>query len=147
MDSSTSGLQLRKSLAVAAVLVGVAAGSYGIASAASGSGSSQSAASGSSSSQLAASTATTPTTPGPPGATPANPWGRQRGDETPLTGDALAQVKAAALARLGADSTVVRIETDADGHAAYEAHMLKPYGTPAAVYVSESFQVVSVESR
>jgi hypothetical protein len=40
-----------------------------------------------------------------------------------------------------------RIETDADGHAAYEAHMLKADGTPATVYVDKSFDVVGVESH
>ena len=56
-------------------------------------------------------------------------------------------MKAAALAKIGSGATIVRIETDADGHAAYEAHMLKPDGTPVTVYVDESFAVVSVESR
>jgi hypothetical protein len=43
--------------------------------------------------------------------------------------------------------TIVRVETDADGHAAYEAHMTKSDGTPVTVYVDKSFDVVSVESR
>ena len=42
---------------------------------------------------------------------------------------------------------IVRVETDADGNAAYEAHMTKADGTPVTVYVDESFEVVSVESR
>jgi hypothetical protein len=41
----------------------------------------------------------------------------------------------------------VRVETDADGHAAYEAHVLKADGTPATVYVDKQFDVVSVETR
>ena len=41
--------------------------------------------------------------------------------------------------------TVVRVETDADGNAAYEAHMTKADGTP--VTVDKQFNVVSVESR
>ena len=126
---------LTKPLAVAALVAGIAAGSYGVASAATGSGS----------------TTTTPTPQAqghaPPGGTAQSPWGPQRSDETPLTGDALAGVKAAALAKLGSGATVVRIETDADGHAAYEAHMLKADGTPATVYVDTSFQVVGVEAR
>ena len=43
--------------------------------------------------------------------------------------------------------TVVRVETDADGHAKYEAHMTKADGTPVTVYVDESFAVVGVETR
>jgi len=72
--------------------------------------------------------------------------GAQRSDETPLTGDTLAKVKAAALAEVP-DATIVRVETDADGNAAYEAHVVKADGTPATVYVDKQFDVVSVESR
>ena len=71
----------------------------------------------------------------------------QRTDETPLTGTTLDQVKAAALAKVGSDATVVRVETDADGNAAYEAHMQKADGTQVTVYVDESFNVVSVEDQ
>jgi hypothetical protein len=126
---------LNKAAALVAIVVGLAAGSYGVASAASGSGST--------------STTTTATNrpAAPPGASASNPWGNQRSDETPLTGDTLAKVQAAAAAKLGSGATVVRVETDADGHAAYEAHMLKADGTPATVYVDKSFSVVSVESR
>jgi hypothetical protein len=56
----------------AAVVLGLAGGSYGVASAASGSGS----------------TTTTTTTPSAPSAQ--QPWGGQRSDETPLTGDTAA---------------------------------------------------------
>ena len=132
-----SSFPLSKPLAIGAAFIGVAAGSYGIASAASGTGST--------------STTTTPAatlpTAGPPGATAANPWGNQRSDETLLTGDTEAKVKAAALAKVGSDATIARVETDADGHATYEAHMVKADGTPVTVYVDESFSVVSVESR
>ncbi|HJW74763.1 MAG TPA: hypothetical protein VJ787_03720 [Thermoleophilia bacterium] len=48
---------------------------------------------------------------------------------------------------MGSGATVVRIEIDADGHAAYEAHVVKSDGTPVTVYVDKSFNVVSVESR
>jgi hypothetical protein len=112
----------------AAIVAGVAVGSYGVASAASGSGS------GSSSS--------------PPSAAAPNagrPWGPQRSDETPLTGDALAKVRALALAKVPG-GTIIRVETDADGNAAYEAHMVKADGTPATVYVNKQFQVVSVQT-
>jgi len=124
---------LSKLWPTAAVVVGLALGSYGVASAASGNGSSSGSAS-------AAATTTNP--PPPQGA----PWGRQRSDETPLTGDALAKGTAIAKEKVPG-GTVVRVETDADGHAAYEAHMTKSDGTPVTVYVDKSFNFVSVETR
>ena len=127
----------RRGLLLAAMVTGVAFGSYGIASAASGGSSS--------SSSSSALTATAPSVSAPSGGQPGTPWGHQRSDETLLTGDTLAKVKAAAVAKEGSDATIVRIETDADGHAAYEAHMVKADGTPVTVYVNESFDVVSVE--
>jgi hypothetical protein len=127
-----------KLVAVAAIVFGLAAGSYGIASAASGSGSSSSQSSNGSANQLAARGNN-----GPPGG---QPWGRQRSDETLLTGDTKASVREAALSKVP-NGTIVRIETDADGNAAYEAHMTKADGTPVTVYVDKQFNVVSVESR
>src|SRR6185436_15862045 len=117
-------------LAAGAVVLGLVAGSYGVAAAASGNGSSDG----------------TTTEPAPAAPAPQNPWGAQRSDETPLTGEPLAKVKAAALAEVP-NATIVRVETDADGHAAYEAHILKADGKPATVYVDKQFDVVSVESR
>jgi hypothetical protein len=125
----------RRALITLAAALGVAFGSYGIASAATGSGT----------------TTTTTTTAqpstsmpaAPPGASASNPWGNQRSDETPLTGDVLAKVKAIALDKVSG-GTVIRIETDADGRATYEAHMLKADGTPTTVYVDSSFNLVSV---
>ena len=138
-----SNRSLTKPLALGAMVVGIALGSYGIAAAASGNSSSSNAGSAAASTTPAA-----PARPGPPpGGNSQNPWGRQRSDETALMGNALQKVKEAALAKLGQSARVVRIETDADGHAAYEAHMLKADGTPAAVYVNKSFHVVGVESR
>ena len=119
-------------LAAGAVVLGLVAGSYGVATAASGNDSS--------------STDGTTTQPAPSAPDPQNPWGAQRSDETPLTGDTLAKVKAAALAEVP-NATIVRVETDADGNAAYEAHVVKADGTPATVYVDKQFDVVSVESR
>ncbi|HEY6835155.1 MAG TPA: hypothetical protein VI142_01685 [Gaiellaceae bacterium] len=113
----------------AAIVAGVAVGSYGVASAASGgSGSGSGSSSGS-----------------PAAPSVQRPWGPQRSDETPLTGDALAKVRALALAKVPG-GTIVRVETDADGNAAYEAHMVKADGTPATVYVNKQFQVVSVQT-
>jgi uncharacterized membrane protein YkoI len=39
--------------------------------------------------------------------------------------------------------TIVRVETDADGIATYEAHMTKADGSPVTVYVDGNFQFVS----
>ena len=112
----------RRTAAMLAIVVGVGAGSYGIANAASGS-----------------STSTTTTS-----AAPSTPWGHQRSDETPLTGDALAKVTAIAKAQVPG-GTIVRVETDADGNATYEAHMTKADGTPVTVYVDSSFNYVSTQ--
>jgi len=115
--------------ALTAVVAGLAAGSYGVANAASGSSSGSSAA--------AAPAATAPSA--------SQPWGGQRSDETPLTGDTLAKVESLAKAKVPG-GTIVRVETDADGHAAYEAHMTNADGTPVTVYVDKQFNVVSVET-
>jgi hypothetical protein len=132
MTSTRQGFP--KALAALAVAIGIAGGSYGIASAASSNGSS------STSSSAAA------TTPAASQAAPSQPWGGQRPDETLLTGDALSKVSAAALAKVSG-GTIIRVETDADGNAAYEAHMTKSDGTPVTVYVDKSYNVVSVETR
>ena len=55
-------------------------------------------------------------------------------------------MKEAALAEVSG-GTIVRVETDADGNAKYEAHMTKADGTPVTVYVDANFDVVSVETR
>ena len=130
--------RMTRLVATGAVAVGLGAGSYGIASAASGS----------------STTTTTTTTSAPSGApaappggrSAAHPWGGQRSDETPLTGDALAKVKAIALAKVPG-GTVIRVETDADGNAAYEAHMTGSDGAPVTVYVDKNFDFVSVQTR
>ena len=75
----------KRGVVIAATAVGVAAGSYGIASAASGSGSNGS---GSNGSRAAPSYQ--------------RPWGQQRSDETPLTGDTASKVTALALAKVPA---------------------------------------------
>ena len=116
----------KRAVVIAATALGVAAGSYGIASAASGSGSS-----GSKGSTAAPSSQ--------------RPWGSQRSDESPLTGDTASKVRALALAKVPG-GTIVRVETDADGNAAYEAHMTKADGTPVTVYVSKALDVLSVQS-
>jgi len=131
---STSRTGFPKALAALAVAIGIAGGSYGVASAASGNDSS------------ATSSSAAATTPAASQAAPSRPWGGQRPDETLLTGDALSKVTAAALAKVSG-GTIVRVETDADGNAAYEAHMTKSDGTPVTVYVDKQYNVVSVETR
>ena len=41
---------------------------------------------------------------------------------------------------------MIRVETDADGNAAFEAHVVQSDGKPATVYVSKAFEVVKVET-
>lgn len=141
MDRHT--MRVPRLAAVTAIVVGLAAGSYGIASAASGSGSSRSSGSSFGSGAPAIRLAGGGNGAGP---NAANPWGPQRSDETLLTGDARASVQKAALSKVPGGK-IVRIETDADGHAAYEAHMTNANGTPVTVYVDKQFNVVGVESR
>jgi hypothetical protein len=124
---------LKQFVAISAMAIGLGAGSYGIASAASGT--------------TAATTTTTPAQTGPAPPSQGQPWGGQRSDETLLTGETLAKVRAAAVARVGSGATVVRAETDADGNATYEVHMIKADGTPETVYVDDSYGVVSVVTR
>jgi hypothetical protein len=128
----TTTRRVPRAIALCAIAVGLGAGSYGIASAASSNGST--------------STGTT-ATPSTPSSAPAAPkgWGQQRSDETPLTGDALSKVTAVAKQAVSG-ATIVRIETDADGHAKYEAHVIKSDGSLATVYVDENFKFVSVET-
>jgi hypothetical protein len=141
MDRETRQAPVSKVLAAGAIAVGLAAGSYGVASAASGSGSA---------STSGSATPATTTPSGQPAAAPSgssqSPWGVQRSDETLLTGETAAKVTQLAEAK-EPNATLVRVETDADGHAAYEAHMVKADGTPVTVYVDKSFAVVSVETR
>ncbi len=134
--SETSKRFMPRSVVVGAVALGLVGGTYGIASAATGS---KAATTTSSSSVLQTAAARTPPAAG-------QPWGGQRSDETPLTGDALAKVTTLASAKVPG-GTIVRVETDADGHAAYEAHMTNASGAPVTVYVDSQFNVVSVETR
>jgi len=65
--------------------------------------------------------------------------------ETLLTGDTAAKVRAAALAKVSG-GTIERVETDADGNAAYEAHMTRSDGSRVTVYVNKSFEVVGTQA-
>src|SRR5213593_4311335 len=120
-------MQVPKTLVAAAMVLGVGMGSYGIASAASGSSPST--------------TATTPAASAPAPPPGGKPFGMQLSDETPLTGDALAKVTAVAQAKVPG-GTIVRVETDADGNAKYEAHMTDASGNPVTVYVDANYNYV-----
>jgi hypothetical protein len=132
MDKQEKQWSLERLVVLGAIAVGLTAGTYGIASAANGSGSSQSSAPAAVNAAASSPNAQ-------------NPWGRQRSDETLLTGDAAAKVRQAALAKVSG-ATIIRVETDADGNAAYEAHIVKADGTRATVYVNKQFEVVSVQT-
>jgi len=121
--------KIKNTLLVVASLTALALGGSALAGAASGGGSN------SNSSNSSAPVANR----GPAGLPP------QRADETLLTGDTAAQVRKAALAKVSG-GTIERVETDADGNAAYEAHMVRSDGTRVTVYVNKSFDVVSVKS-
>lgn len=129
MSNKTQRVVVPKWMAAGAVALGLVGGSYGIATAASGSG-----------------TTTTTKSAARAAATAQKPWSGQRSDETLLNGDALAQVTAAAQAKVSG-GTIIRVEADGDGNALYEAHMTNASGTPVTVYVDKGFNVVSVVTR
>jgi uncharacterized membrane protein YkoI len=70
--------------------------------------------------------------------------GRDRPNETPLTGDTADKVRAAALAEVPG-GTILRVETDEGG--VYEAHVRKSDGTEVEVEVDKSFDVTDVEQH
>src|SRR4051794_27204054 len=115
----------QKLVAMFAVLCAIAVGSAVVANAASNG---SSGATGATGSVTAAPSAQQPQGPPP-----------TRSDETLLTGDTAAKVKAAAEAKVP-NGTVERVETDSDG-SPYEAHMQKADGTQIVVKVDESFNV------
>jgi hypothetical protein len=127
--------RVKNLLLIVVSITALALGGSAIAGAASGGG-------GSSSSQ-----STPSARPQAPARHPPNGAGLppQRPGETLLTGDTAANVRAAALAKVSG-GTIERVETDVDGHAAYEAHMTRSDGSRVTVYVDKSFDVVAVES-
>ena len=131
-DKQRRRWSIERVLVVGAIAAGLAAGTYGIASAANGSSSSQSSTASSLGLPSIDAAASSSNNDQPP-------WGRQRSDETLLTGDAEAKVRQLALARVSG-GTIVRV------NAAYEAPMVKADGTPVTVYVNKQFQVVSVQA-
>ena len=144
MADTTNQKLIPRTVVVGALALGIIGGGYGIANAATGTGSTGSTAATPATTlpAVGAATAATASTP----STAPQGFGGQRSDETLLTGDTLAKVTAASKAKVPG-GTIVRVETDADGHAAYEAHMTATDGSQTTVYVDKSFNVVSVESR
>jgi uncharacterized membrane protein YkoI len=67
--------------------------------------------------------------------------------ETALTGDVLARVKAAAIAKVGGTVDSATTENDSSAAATYEAHVTKPDGTHVTVILDNAYSVLSVESR
>jgi hypothetical protein len=122
--------KVKNMLLIVLSITALALGGSAIAGAASGGGGSSSSNSGSSA---------RPLNRGPAGLPP------QRSDETLLTGDTAAQVRKAALAKVSG-GTIERVETDADGNAAYEAHMVSSDGSRVTVYVNKAFDVVGTEN-
>ena len=81
--------------------------------------------------------------PAPPSnPNPGDPSKPQRADETLLTGDTAAKVKAAVLAKYP-NATFTRIETDSDG--VYEAHIVDG-GNPLTVELDKSFAITGTEA-
>jgi uncharacterized membrane protein YkoI len=67
--------------------------------------------------------------------------------ETALTGDALAKVKAAAIAKVGGTVDSATTENDSSNTAAvYEAHVTKADGTHVTVILDSAYAVLSVET-
>jgi uncharacterized membrane protein YkoI len=70
-----------------------------------------------------------------------------RTPETPLSGDTLAKVTAAAIARVGGTVDFATSENDgSDAAAAYEAHVTKADGSRVTVILDSSFAVLAVET-
>ncbi|HUR51993.1 MAG TPA: hypothetical protein VMZ11_07710 [Mycobacteriales bacterium] len=74
---------------------------------------------------------------------PGDPTKAQRSDETLLTGDTAAKVRAAALAKYPG-ATIQRVETDSDG--IYEAHLVTKDGQPVTVEMDKAYQVTGTEA-
>jgi hypothetical protein len=146
MAETTNQKLIPRTVVAGALALGIIGGGYGIANAATGTGADGTTAAATPATTLPAvgATATAAGTSTP--ATGQSGFGGQRPDETLLTGDTLAKVTAAATAKVPG-GTILRVETDADGHAAYEAHMTAADGSDTTVYVDKSFNVVSVGAR
>src|SRR5205085_908308 len=72
----------------------------------------------------------------------------QHARETPLTGDVLAKVTAAAIAKVGGTVDAATTENDSsNADAAYEAHVTKANGSQATVILDKGYAVLSVETH
>ena len=72
----------------------------------------------------------------------------QHARETPLTGDVLAKVTAAAIAKVGGTVDAATTENDSsNAAAAYEVHVTKPDGSHVTVILDKDFAVLSVETH
>jgi uncharacterized membrane protein YkoI len=70
-----------------------------------------------------------------------------RTPETPLTGDTLAKVTAAAVAKVGGTVDAATTETDSsNANAAYEAHVTKADGSHVTVILDKDYNVLTVET-
>jgi uncharacterized membrane protein YkoI len=128
-------MNIKQMLATAALTVGMGAGGYGIAHAATSSTTSGSSSASSSSSAAAQAPANAPR------GKPLDPSHAGPG-ETLLTGDKAAKATAAAKAAVPG-GTIIRVETDANQGATYEAHMTKSDGSEVTVLMDANFKVTS----
>jgi hypothetical protein len=126
------GKRFTHALAVAATVTAIAAGGAAIAGAATSNGSS-----------------TAPTAQSPTGSPPANmpaPGTAAHEDaEKPVTGDAAARAKAAAVASVGG-GTAGEVTTDYSGNG-YEVTVTRSDGTSAEVHLDGSFEVMQFGGR
>ena len=71
-----------------------------------------------------------------------------RTPETPLTGDVLTKVTAAAIAKAGGTVDTATTENDSSNSAAaYEAHVTKADGTHVTVILDKAYNVLTVETH
>ena len=125
MDSHRRRWSLERTIVVGAIALGVAGGSYGVASAASGSSS------GSGSAAAAPSAR--------------QPWGPQRSDEAPLTGDTAARSASSRSRRCPAARSSASRPTPTATPRTRRTWSASD-GSPVTVYVSKQLEVVSVQS-
>jgi len=83
-------------------------------------------------------------TPNPTSSSAPQDQGREHTPETPLTGAAAEDAKAAALEAVPG-GTIIRVETDSDGGGVYEAHVRKGDGTEVVVLMDKEFKVTDVK--
>jgi hypothetical protein len=124
--------KIRKSVLVVAAMAAAALGGSALADAASKNSSSAPA--------TPAASNTAPPAGAPAGPPPGPHVGANGRREEPLTGDAAAKVKAAAL-DMYPGATVERVETDVDHGSPYEAHLTTSDGKHLEVLVNKEFEV------